>query len=97
MTCSALCDKSELMSELTAPKKGFGGRIAEARKEAGYSQKALMAELGWPNDSNARLSGYEREDREPTLDDFQAIADACGVDAAWLVFARSPKRRKAVA
>jgi transcriptional regulator with XRE-family HTH domain len=82
------------MSENTPAKKGFGTRIAEARKDAGYSQKALMDALGWPNESNARLSGYENESREPSLDDFQAIADACGVDPAWLVFDRPPKRRK---
>lgn len=85
------------MNDIPTPKKGFGGRIAEARKAAGYSQKALMDALGWPNESNARLSGYENEAREPSLDDFQAIADACGVDPAWLVFARTPKRRKVAA
>lgn len=78
-------------------KKGYGLRIAEARKAAGYSQKALMAELGWPNESNARLSGYECEEREPSLDDFQHIAELCGVDPAWLAFASTGKRRKAAA
>jgi transcriptional regulator with XRE-family HTH domain len=76
-------------------KAGFGARIAEARKAAGYSQKALMDALGWPNESHARLSGYENEVREPSLDDFQAIADRCGVEPSWLVFGRTPKRRKA--
>lgn len=85
------------MTQENAPKKGFGLRISEARKNAGHSQKGLMAALGWPNDSNARISGYENEQREPTLDDFTAIADACGVEPAWLVFGRAPKRRKIAA
>lgn len=67
-------------------KQGFGKRIADARKAAGYSQKALMEKLGWPNDSNARLSGYENEEREPTIADFAAIAKHCRVDPAFLAF-----------
>lgn len=85
------------MTQENAPQKGFGARITEARKSAGFSQKALMAELGWPNDSNARVSGYENEQREPGLDDFMAIANVCGVEPAWLVFGRAPKRRKIAA
>jgi transcriptional regulator with XRE-family HTH domain len=67
-------------------KQGYGARIAEARKAAGYSQKRLMDALGWPNDSNSRLSGYENEEREPTLADFEAIAKKCNVDPAWIAF-----------
>lgn len=67
-------------------KKGYGARMAESRKTAGYSQKRLMDALGWPNDSNSRLSGYENEEREPTLSDFERIAKLCKVDVAWLVF-----------
>lgn len=67
-------------------KRGYGVRIRDARKAAGYSQKRLMEALGWPNDSNARLSGYENEDREPLLSDFEAIAKLCHVDVAWMVF-----------
>lgn len=67
-------------------KQGFGERIAQARKAAGYSQKALMEKLGWPNDSNSRLSGYENEERQPTLADFERIAKACNVDPAYLAF-----------
>jgi transcriptional regulator with XRE-family HTH domain len=85
------------MSSTETIKKGFGDRIAVARKAAGYSQKSLMAELGWPNDSNSRLSGYETEEREPTLEDFDRIAAACNVDTAWLVFGRGSKRRKVAA
>jgi transcriptional regulator with XRE-family HTH domain len=67
-------------------KKGYGERIAKARKGAGYSQKALMKALGWPADSNARLSGYENEDREPTLVDFERIAKLCHVPPGYLAF-----------
>lgn len=67
-------------------KQGFGDRIAQARKEAGFSQKRLLKALGWPDDSNSRLSGYENEQREPSLDDFRKIADLCHVDPAWLAF-----------
>lgn len=73
---------------------GFGQRIAEARKAAGYSQKQLIEALGWPNDSNSRMSGYETEAREPSLKDFERIAQICQVDPAWLAFA---KRRKIAA
>lgn len=67
-------------------KQGFGARIREAREAAGYSQKALMEKLGWPNDSNSRLSGYENEAREPTLSDFERIAKLCHADPAYLAF-----------
>lgn len=83
------------MASNTPFKKGYGGRIADARKAAGYSQKSMMDALGWPSDSNARLSGYENEAREPSLDDFISIATLCNVDPSWLAFARAPKRRKA--
>lgn len=67
-------------------KRGYGERIRDARKAAGYSQKGLLERLGWPSDSNARLSGYENEDREPVLADFDAIAKLVHVDVAWMVF-----------
>jgi transcriptional regulator with XRE-family HTH domain len=67
-------------------KQGYGARIQEARTAAGFSQKRLMEALGWPNDSNSRLSGYENEQRQPTLEDFERIAKKCNVDPAWLAF-----------
>jgi len=79
------------------PKHGFGSRIATARKAAGFSQKALMEVMGWPNESNSRLSGYENESRQPSLEDFETIAEACGVEPAWLAFDRRPMRRKVAA
>ena len=85
------------MSSLSTPKKGFGLRIAEARKAAGFSQKSLQDALGWPSDSNARLSGYENEVREPSLNDFERIAALCNVEPSWLAFAQTSRRRKAVA
>lgn len=72
----------------TAPvhKEGFGARIRNARKKAGFSQKRLLDELGWPNDSNSRLSGYETEARQPSLADFKRIAVLCKVNPAYLAF-----------
>lgn len=67
-------------------KRGYGQRIKDARKAAGYSQKRLMDALGWPNDSNSRMSGYELEEREPVLSDFERIAKLCHVDPAFLAF-----------
>lgn len=66
--------------------QGFGERIKKARKNAGHNQKELMELLGWPNESNSRMSGYENEERRPTLEDFEAIAKLCHVDPAWLAF-----------
>jgi transcriptional regulator with XRE-family HTH domain len=73
---------------------GYGRRIAGARRAAGFSQIELARRLGWPATSNARISGYENEDREPSLADFERIAEACGVDPAWLAFAARPMRRR---
>ena len=73
-------------------KQGFGRRIRDAREAAGLSQTALLERIGWPSDSNSRLSAYEHEKRQPSLDDFEAIAKACGVDPVWLVFDRGRRR-----
>jgi len=67
-------------------KHGFGKRIAEARKDAGLSQKALMDKLDWPNDSNSRLSGYENETRQPSVQDFERIAVVLKVNPCRLAF-----------
>ena len=74
-------------------KQGFGRRIRDAREAAGLSQTALLERIGWPSNSNSRLSSYELETRQPSLDDFEAIARACGVDPVWLVFARGSRKR----
>jgi transcriptional regulator with XRE-family HTH domain len=87
------------MADILPPKKGYGPRIKEAREGAGFTQKQLSECLGWSaeTNSNARISGYENESREPSIADFERIAEACNVEPAWLVFARTPKRRKVAA
>ena len=69
-----------------ARKHGFGARLREARMNAGFSQMALLDSLGWSNVSNSRLSGYEKEARQPTIQDWERICAVLQVSPCWIVF-----------
>jgi transcriptional regulator with XRE-family HTH domain len=62
----------------------FGDRVRVARQYANLSQVQLAEACGW--ESQSRISGYERDEREPRREDILAIAGACNVAPAWLYF-----------
>ena len=67
-------------------KQGFGRRLREAREDAGLSQKAMLDRLGWPSESNARLSNYETERSQPTVQDWELMCAALKVNPCRIVF-----------
>lgn len=70
-----------------------GAEIKKARLAAGISQRALAERLGW---DQARISHYERDTREPVLNDLIRIADAlgCAVESLILID-KTPLQRQA--
>jgi transcriptional regulator with XRE-family HTH domain len=60
----------------------YGGRIRQLRKEKGMTLRELSKALGIPFTT---LGNYEREDREPSLETFQTIADFFGVSIDYLI------------
>lgn len=63
--------------------KTLGSRIAHYRDIAGLSQAALAKACGWK--SQSRIGNYEKDAREPNLDDIAKIAEKLGVDPALLM------------
>src|SRR5688572_14945429 len=57
---------------------GYGERLKAARLKAKLGQEAAQKELGWP-DGNSRISQYETEKKEPSLQTFAELAEAYGV------------------
>jgi len=67
--------------------------LAEVRREAGLSQRALAAELGVPHSWVAKVESGERR---VDVVEFCWICRACGEDAkavAWNLIGRFPRRR----
>jgi len=62
--------------------KTVGQKIREARDNAGLKQPELAAKLGW---GQSRISNYERNVREPGLDDLRDIAKALNVDIGFFI------------
>ncbi|MEN2424706.1 LexA family transcriptional regulator [Chromobacterium vaccinii] len=62
----------------------LGKRIAKARIAKGLSQGQLAELLHWSGQS--RVGNYERDQREPTLEDINRIASIVGVSAKELIF-----------
>lgn len=58
------------------------GRIKEARLRAGLSLHRLAVKA---DVTPHTVIAWEKGDREPRGDELRAIADACGVDAGWLL------------
>jgi phage repressor protein C with HTH and peptisase S24 domain len=61
----------------------LGQRIAHFRNKAGLTQEQLAAACGW--ESKSRIGNYERDTREPSLEDLRAIASALGITLFDLV------------
>ena len=69
--------------------KTLGSRIAHYREIAGLSQAALAKACGWK--SQSRIGNYEKDAREPNLEDIAKIAHELKVDpAALLLPSESP-------
>lgn len=65
-------------------KYGYGKRIEAYRLERNLRQQDLAERCGWGSPS--RIGNYEREVREPSLQDFEKMAEALGVPTAELIF-----------
>lgn len=63
--------------------KTLGSRIAHYRTQKGLSQKALATACGWG--SQSRVGNYEKDTREPSLDDLATIAKVLGIEVSDLV------------
>lgn len=62
----------------------LGSRIAHFRKIAGMSQASLAKACGWG--SQSRVGNYEKNTREPTLEDIAVMAKVLGVSSEKLLF-----------
>lgn len=70
----------------------FGRRLARLRKDAGYSQRALAAEIGI---SNRMVAYYEAQTAHPPAHLLPTIADALGLTIDQLVGRDPVKKRRA--
>lgn len=70
------------MVHVAAMDSTTSGRIKEARQRAKLSlhRLAVKAEV-----TPHTVIAWEKGTREPRGDELRAIADACGVDAGWLL------------
>ncbi|MBP4048997.1 LexA family transcriptional regulator [Chromobacterium violaceum] len=62
----------------------YGKRIEVLRKAKGWRQEDFAEQCGWG--SASRIGNYEREDREPSLRDFETMAEVLGVTTPYLIF-----------
>ena len=65
----------------------LGQQIQAARKAAGWTQAKLANECGW---ATITIQQYERDKREPRIEQLKAIADALGINLFDLI----PEERK---
>lgn len=65
---------------------GWGSRIRAARKIAKISQTTLGAAVGGAGGGQSRISSWENEEHEPTLQNFVQIGEITGVSPAWIAF-----------
>lgn len=63
----------------------LGQNIKKARKLAKLNQTELGVACGWGDESQTRVSNYENDRREPTLDDLRVIARATGCTLMELI------------
>ncbi|KXU38693.1 hypothetical protein AXE65_12430 [Ventosimonas gracilis] len=61
----------------------LGARIAHYRKSKGLSQAELAKACGWS--SQSRVGNYEKNTREPSLDDLKKLADVLGIPLPALI------------
>jgi HTH-type transcriptional regulator, cell division transcriptional repressor len=62
---------------------GWGKRIADARDAVGLSQTRFGERVGA---AQGTVSGWETEAAEPTLQQFQKIAEVTGFNVCWIAF-----------
>ena len=62
--------------------EGFGGRLRKLRRQAGFTQKALAAEL---HTSRGNISMYENGHRQPPFDLLIRMADFFHVNLDYLL------------
>lgn len=63
--------------------KTLGARIAHYRSLAGMSQAALAKACKWA--SQSRVGNYEKDTREPSLDDIALMAKVLRIPKEWLL------------
>lgn len=63
----------------------LGENIKKARKAAKLNQTELGRLCGWGDEAQSRVSNYELNRREPTLDDLRAISRTLGCPLADLI------------
>lgn len=63
--------------------KTLGARIAHYRNRAGMSQAGLAKACKWA--SQSRVGNYEKDTREPSLDDIALMADVLRIPKEWLL------------
>lgn len=74
------------------PEETFGRRLARLRKEAGYSQRSLAAEIGI---SNRMVAYYEAQTEHPPAHLLTPIADALSLSVDQLLDRAPISKRKA--
>lgn len=78
ITANTISEKASFQSVFKiGAMKTLGSRIAHYRTVAGMSQAALAKACGWA--SQSRVGNYEKNTREPSLDDIAVMAKALGV------------------
>lgn len=79
--------------EASGKEETFGQRLARLRKQAGYSQRSLAAEIGI---SNRMIAYYEAQTTaHPPATQLAAVADALGLSVDQLLGRRPVTARKA--
>jgi len=82
--------KSRLMTKYTHPEaEGFGARLAQLRKAAGYTQEQLATELGI---SRRRVAYYEAESDHPPASLLTDLARVLNTSTDELL-GNAPKRK----
>jgi transcriptional regulator with XRE-family HTH domain len=66
----------------------FGHRLAHARQLRGLTQTELARLCGW--ETQARISMYETDDREPSHADLIRLARVLGASIVWLLTGDGP-------
>ncbi|MDR7388313.1 MAG: helix-turn-helix domain-containing protein [Armatimonadota bacterium] len=69
-------------------RRALGARLRSARKAANLTLKELAARVGV---RPGTVVSWESGQRQPSVEQLAAFAQACGADVAWLVTGRSPE------
>lgn len=93
MCANTISERDLFQSVITIPRMDtLGSRIAHFRKLKGISQAGLAKACGWG--SQSRIGNYEKDTREPSLDDLELMAKALGISVADLIgTAQAPAQR----